>query len=328
MNTYQAVCSITALSFILSACAYPPPRAQNNKQPYVVYNQTGQNITDKMLTNLSPHCKDYVGSYYAYAKDDHKDKTWNAYLTITAENNTCIFTSNAIPNHNFNNADKHFPNQVKPQFQQYIITDHPKTATHTTPLTLDRDNAIFLNGVKVDVLAAGCYGVGDGYIGCNHPNQPWRYDPAYKSGRFIIDLHNAHAQPDGTYHYHATPNALFNDKPATASPVIGFAADGFPIYGSFIKKNGQIVAVKSSYQLKKGRRPSGAGNPGGYYNGLFRDDYVYVPKSGDLDQCNGMQYHGSYAYFVTQTFPYIINCFKGTPNPSFNKPRPGHHRHQ
>ena len=52
---------------------------------------------------------------------------------------------------------------------------------------------------------------------------------------FRVDIHNAHVQPDGTYHYHGNPNALFDDSPSEdGSPLIGWAADGFPIYGSYI----------------------------------------------------------------------------------------------
>lgn len=30
-----------------------------------------------------------------------------------------------------------------------------------------------------------------------------------------------------------------------------------------------------------------------------------------------MTIDGKYAYYVTDTFPWVINCFKGTPDPSF-----------
>ena len=48
---------------------------------------------------------------------------------------------------------------------------------------------------------------------------------------FKVDIHNAHVQGDGTYHYHGNPNAMFDDSPSgDGSPLIGFAADGFPIW--------------------------------------------------------------------------------------------------
>lgn len=64
------------------------------------------------------------------------------------------------------------------------------------------------------------------------------------------DNNNAHTQPDGTYHYHGNPMAMFItdcDASGIASPVIGFAADGFPIYGSCFNDNGTVRKATSSY---------------------------------------------------------------------------------
>ncbi|MEO0987375.1 MAG: YHYH protein [Cyanobacteria bacterium J06639_14] len=52
--------------------------------------------------------------------------------------------------------------------------------------------------------------------------------------------------------------------------------------------NGTIRKAISSYQLKQGARPYGSGNPGGFYDGTFIDDFAYVEGGGDLDECNGM----------------------------------------
>ena len=104
-----------------------------------------------------------------------------------------------------------------------------------------------------------------------------------------------------------------------ASGVIGFAADGFPIYGSWADLGDGIRQLRSSYRLRAGDRPTGAGNPGGTYDGTYRDDYEYVEGHGDLDECNGMTVDGQYAYYVTNAFPYMTNCFVGTPDPSFDK---------
>ncbi|NES72396.1 MAG: YHYH protein [Okeania sp. SIO2D1] len=192
-----------------------------------------------------------------------------------------------------------------------------------TELSLATDNAIFLNGVKLDLLAAGCYGVGNGKIGCHDMEQPWRFDPMSSLSDFKTDSHNAHAQPDGTYHYHGSPVALFDSENAIVSPVIGFAADGFPIFGSYFDDNGTVRKAKSSYKLKEGDRQEVKGiNPGGIYDGTYRDDYEYVAELGDLDECNGMTINGVYGYFVTDSYPWVMGCFKGTPDSSFNKQKP------
>ena len=101
--------------------------------------------------------------------------------------------------------------------------------------------------------------------------------------------------------------------------MIGFAADGYPIFGSFFDDGAGIREAQSSYQLRSGGRPSGPGDPGGMYDGTYRDDYEFVSGSGDLDACNGMVRNGVYGYYVTQRFPYVLGCFTGTPDSSFNK---------
>ena len=103
--------------------------------------------------------------------------------------------------------------------------------------------------------------------------------------------------------------------------MIGFAADGFPIYGPYIDDNGTIRRVASGYQLKTGDRvpqPGEGAFPGGSYDGTFIDDFEFT-DAGDLDQCNGMTRDGTYGYYVTDTYPWVIGCFTGTPDASFLK---------
>ncbi|MGP6089844.1 YHYH protein [Antarctobacter jejuensis] len=280
-------------------------------------------ITDAFLTERSANCADYVDEHTASATDLFTKTRYDAAVTITADGQTCTIASNAVPNHDFNTVEGFF-NGFAEQDQTYTITATP-TATETpTPLTLRMDNAVFLNGVKLDLIAAGCHGIGDGLIGCFDMTTPYRFDPmGAASNMFGTDAHNAHTQNDGLYHYHGNPMALFEqDNPGAASPVIGFAADGFPIFGSYIDDNGTIRAATTSYRLKSGTRPDGDDGPGGAYDGTFVDDWEFVEGLGDLDQCNGMVQNGVYGYVVTETYPHVMGCFTGTPDPSFEKPRP------
>ncbi len=277
------------------------------------------NITNVILDNTNANCEAYMAQYMSNANDIARDLLFVGDLQISVENDKCIFSTNAIPNHDFNDGGNRFPNNVSEQSDRYEITVTPQFATDTTPLTLRIDNAIMLNGVKVDLLAAGCFGIANGKTGCNDINTPWRYDPMHLPNGFNVDSHNAHSQADGTYHYHGSPLALFAQDPSKVSPVVGFAADGFPIYGSYIEINGVIRKATSSYRLKQGLRPSDNGQPGGTYDGSFRDDYEYIEGLGDLDECNGLVVNNSYAYYITDGFPYIIGCFKGTVDDSFLK---------
>ena len=105
--------------------------------------------------------------------------------------------------------------------------------------------------------------------------------------------------------------------------MIGFAADGFPIFGSVFRDGGTVRTATSSYRLKTGTRPGGSDGPGGTHHRTFVDDYEYVSGLGDLDACNGMTVDGIYGYVVTEAFPYIMACFTGTPDPSFRKTAAG-----
>ena len=276
-------------------------------------------ITDSNLSNASPSCSDHVNQYIATATDAARGIEFNASLNVMVNGNECIFSSNDIPNHTFNDGAGAFPNDVSEQDDTYRVALNPVAAASPTALSLNYDNGVLLNGVKVDLLAAGCFGVGDGRIGCNDDSQPWRFDPMFAANGFRVDQHNAHSQPDGSYHYHGDPLALFDRSGTVVSPVIGFAADGFPIFGSYIRDGSSVRAAVSSYQLKVGNRPSDNGQPGGVYDGSYRDDYEFVAGSGDLDQCNGMTVNGSYGYYVTAGFPYVMACFTGTVDESFRK---------
>ena len=277
-----------------------------------------EDITYAILTERSANCADYVDTYSAKATDASDGRTYDAALEITVNDATCTLTSNAVPNHDFGIA-RGFPNPFSEQSQRYTITATPEFADAPTALSLQYDNAIFLNGVKLDLVAAGCYGVGNGRIGCNDMSSPYGYDPMSPAAGFNTDMHNAHTQPDGTYHYHGNPMALFvQENPTAPSPVIGFAADGFPIFGSYIADGGTIRKATTSYRLKSGTRDGG---PGGEYDGTFADDWEYVAGSGDLDQCNGMVQDGVYGYVVTDSHPHVMGCFVGTPDRSFQKRR-------
>lgn len=279
-------------------------------------------ISNDLLRLRFASCSYYVDSVFSEVLDIQRGLPFTGDLDISIDYNTdeCVFSSNSIPNHDFNDASANFATPVDTVPAEYRVSLDPVFALSPTPLSLGLDSGIFLNGVKLDLLAAACFGVGDERSGCTNPDQPWRFDPMSPLNDFGTDAHNAHTQPDGSYHYHGNPLALFDQDPVSASPLIGFAADGFPIYGSFIDDGGEIRAVQSSYRLRSGNRPAGPGQPGGAYDGRYVDDYEFVEDSGDLDQCNGMMRDGVYGYYVVDSYPWVLACFQGNPDASFLKP--------
>jgi len=273
-------------------------------------------LTNVTLTQRTGSCADYVKKYSASVNDIGNGTAFAAAVEITANGSgKCIITSNGIPNHDFNDGGLSFPNNVSSQSYRYEIPLTPAFAATSTDLRIGTDNGIMLNGTKVDLLAAACHGVGNEKIGCGNGND-WRFDPLHTANGFRLDNHNAHSQPNGSYHYHGNPKALFSDR-AVESPLIGFAADGFPIFGTWFNDGLTVKKAVSSFRVKEGMRPTANGAPGGTYDGTFRDDYEYVSGLGDLDECNGMMLNGVYGYYVTETFPYLMGCFKGAMDASF-----------
>ncbi len=277
-------------------------------------------ITGDIFTQRSANCEDYIASYQSTAMDVFRSVLFSGNLTISTSAGKCQLQSNGVPNHDFNDGQQSFPNNLSEQAYNYQITTSPVFASTNTALAIGNDNGLMLNGVKIDLLAAACFAVGDEKTGCGDMSQPWRFDPMFPANGFRVDSHNAHVQPNGSYHYHGTPNAMFAADTAVESPLVGFAADGFPIFGSWFDDDGTVRKALPSYRLKTGTRQavSGYTTPSGDYDGTYRDDYEYIEGLGDLDECNGMQVDGVYGYFISDAYPYIMGCLKGQMDPSFN----------
>ncbi|MBL8206718.1 MAG: YHYH protein [Blastocatellia bacterium] len=115
------------------------------------------------------------------------------------------------------------------------------------------------------------------------------------------------------------------------SPLIGFAFDGYPIYGPWGMVEGKLRQMRSSYRLRQIKRrthvPDGTPLTPGQYGpeisaefplGGFVEDYEFSLGAGDLDKFNGRfaitpEYpNGTYAYFLSTdgagrlAFPYLL----------------------
>ena len=228
-------CSLVALMGLVGACS--------GDESGQLASEDGIDLTDITLTARSANCADYAENYFSDVMDIKRELAFMGALTISSSGGACTFESNSIPNHDFNDASAMFATDVAEKTARFTVTSSPTAGASPTELSLQYDNAVFLNGVKLDLLAAACYGVGGGplgeeRVGCGDPNIPWRYDPMYAGNDFGTDAHNAHTQPDGTYHYHGDPDALYAENPSEVSPVIGFAADGFPFLGPTLRTTG------------------------------------------------------------------------------------------
>ena len=240
---------------------------------------------------------------------------------------------------------------------KFPLTPTPNTGVATP--TTGGNIGLFINGVALfdyrdgvswknstSALAGGPIpgGPGDGV---------WNRD-AIVGERTGFDCSKAHPAM-GNYHHHQNPSAfsldlnvistvcnlytsdaLYTLDSTQHSPLLGFAYDGYPIYGAFAYKNvdgtGGIVRMKSSYAKRNittrttyadgSTVTAGPAVSATYPLGYFREDYTYVPTSAAtpdyLDSHNGRfcktpEYpNGTYAYFCTidsvwnSQYPYVV----------------------
>ncbi len=170
-----------------------------------------------------------------------------------------------------------------------------------------------------------------------------------------FDMCNGHPAPNGEYHHHLNPNCLYDDQnDEQHSPIIGYAFDGFPIYGAYGYANadgtGGIARMNSSYRLRditeRHTLPDGTALGAGQYGpaiappyvlGYYIEDYEFVPALGHLDEHNGRfcitpgYPEGTYAYFTTldengtATYPYVLGpTYFGTVPAGNTGPQSGH----
>ena len=248
------------------------------------------------------------------------------------------------------------PSQASNQNAIFKFSLTPVQNTATAVSTSGGNIGVFINGVAMfdyrdgvswksstSSLAGGPLGgTGDGV---------WNRDAivAEKGG---FDCAKGHPAM-GNYHHHQNPSAFNLDIVVTSticnlynadglylinssvhSPLIGFAYDGFPVYGAYGYLNtdgtGGIVRMKSSFSLRsittRNTLYTGATVTAGpnvsttYPLGYFKEDYQYTaPTAPDyLDYHNGRfcvtpEYPlGTYCYFATvdanwnSTYPYLV----------------------
>lgn len=264
----------------------------------------------------------------AYSHDASNTSGGDNQVSFTTDGQYRYVVSNGIPVTHGEFPNSHNPNSISAQSYSFRMPLGPQLAANTTQITHAMDFGVALDGIPFDPLTAEYWN--------RDMSSGWNYTAMNdNSPNLGIDKNDAHVQPNGAYHYHGIPTDLFNTLTHDTTPsnmvLIGYAADGFPMYGLYGYTNANdptsdLKILTSSYQLKSGTRPSG---PGGEYDGQFIEDYHYVDGSGDLDQCNGRsgitpEYpNGTYYYVVTNTYPFVSRCFKGTPDASFTSLKQG-----
>lgn len=218
---------------------------------------------------------------------------------------------------------------------------------------------IFINGV-----ALYSYGDGHSYKNSTATDVPtpnggdgiWNRNGVLAE-RVGFDCSKGHPDAQSRYHHHQNPSAFNMDlvvlstvcspyasdglyviNPNTHSPLLGFAYDGYPIYGPYgysnpLDSNSSITRMKSSYSARNifvrthysdgtdvvDGPPVNTSFPIGWY----REDYEYIANINTdyLDIHNGRfsktpEYpNGIYCYYTTvdtnynSTYPYVVGPY-------------------
>lgn len=236
-----------------------------------------------------------------------------------------------------------------------VPTPNSGAGTETTPGNI----GVFINGVSLFDYRDGVAWNSSTNSLCGGPGNPpcpggpaasqeWNRDavPAEMQG---FDCSKGHPAM-GNYHHHQNPSAfkldlnvlydicnlydadgLYAIDSTEHSPLIGWAYDGYPIYGAYGYANangtGGITRIKSGYELAnysvRTHYPDGTDVGDGpavnasYFLGYFREDYQWVshPTEDYLDIHNGR-------FCVTPEFPGGTYCYFATVDENWNSAYP------
>ena len=214
----------------------------------------------------------YLDLFTYHAKDSNKDGIPN--LKLSHDERCLIIESQGYPNHPtavFPNSGN--PNSIKVQQFVFRLPLKPQKANHITSVPMGAIG-MALNGVVFfNPFEMGGKNAVEGY------SEVW------------LDSCCGHPQQTGIYHYHKYPSCVkspFADDGKQHSPVLGFAWDGYPVYGPY----------------------EGVGE-------MARD----LKGNQALDVCNGhTDPVRGYHYHVTPgRFPYIIGGYAGVVEAANNR---------
>ena len=292
-----------------------------------------------------------TGSYYMSGNSTtiSNNILVNCQMVEYSTNNVFIHTK-GIPSYPTGPFLDGNPSQAEDQDAIFKFPLNPTQNSGTPTATTMGNIGVFINGVALFDYRDGVAWNPTTNSLCGGPGNPpcpggpgatmdWNRDAilAEMSG---FDCSKGHPAM-GNYHHHQNPSAFDLDLNVVSticnlydadglyaidstqhSPLIGFAYDGFPIYGAYGYVNtdgtGGIVRIKSSYQLKTTRGTGMVPSVTTWPLGTFREDYEYIDHSGQsdyLDEHNGR-------FCVTPEYPNGIYCYFATVDENWNSAYP------
>lgn len=200
--------------------------------------------------------------------------SWDSELTISVEGDVRQITGNGLPTNDTGvypiasgteayEYDRN-PNSISAQDIDWQLPANPTVADEPSCLAVGAtaitvNGAVFFNPVDAEGIIAAANEILDGCRG--HPEQ------------------------QGQYHFHSDSPVCLDHGDATGhSPLVGYALDGFGIYGHYTT-DGELVTNE------------------------------------ELDECHGHTHEVAwdgdqveiYHYHTNSEFPFVLGCYKGTP---------------
>jgi hypothetical protein len=326
--------------------------------------------TNPVITNWLINTGGLMGSHYVNGNSTPiQDNVEANVQSVQYSANWSYISTNGIPAYPTGPFLDGNPSLATDQNAIFKFPLVPAQNTGTPTATTGGNIGVFINGVALfDYRDGVAWNPGTNAL-CGGPGNPpcpggpgasmdWNRD-AIVAERLGFDCSKGHPAM-GNYHHHQNPSAFNLDLTVISticnlyaadglyaidstqhSPLVGFAYDGFPIYGAYAYQNtngtGPIVRMKSGYHLRnitqRTTSPSGATVTTGppvsttYPLGYFREDYEFISSTQTdvLDEHNGRfcitpEYpNGTYAYFCTvdanwnSAYPYVVGpTFYGT----------------
>jgi hypothetical protein len=192
---------------------------------------------DRLLYRDATWTAPFAGSMTAWLRAGDKDLDGNVVsqdllitdnVTVRFDSTSMIIRTKGLPNHPTGKFPQpgfgpdSNPNYIQEHDRTYYIPLNPKVNPNHVATALDNSN---------HALPMGPIGIAVNGVVFFNP-----FDAQSTDATNMMDRCCGHPSPDNTYHYHKYPiclNSPWSDEGKAHSPLIGWAFDGFPIYGPY-----------------------------------------------------------------------------------------------
>ncbi|MCB9188312.1 MAG: YHYH protein [Flavobacteriales bacterium] len=323
--------------------------------------------TNPAVTSWMINTTGLTGSHYVTGNSTPISDSYDANVQqVEYSNNYSYISASGIPAYTVGPYQDGNPSQATDNSFIFKIPLNPTENTGTLTETEMGTIGVFINGVSMyDYRDGVSYSLSSGAdaggpLGGNG-DEVWNRD-AIVAENEGFDCSKGHPSPifsggpppqgtlsGGHYHHHQNPSAFNLDLVEVSdvcdlyvsdglyvidstqhSPLLGYAFDGFPVYGPYGYANangtGGIKRIQSSYQLRTNMTQrthyydgtdvtDGPDVSSTYPLGYYREDYEFNTSLGDLDEHNGR-------FCVTPEYPAGIYCYFATVDENWNSAFP------